>query len=472
MTNYLFMTKKELNIKSVMDKLLNRELTEKLSWELIWKSLRQIQRIKKRYKEEWDEWLIHKSRWKPSNHRRDPIRYKIAMKIIKEKYNDYWPTLATERLEEKHNIKFSMPTIRNEMIREWIWQPKKRKPPWKHFIKRERKENYWEMIQYDWSYHKWFEWRDWTDYQCLLVSVDDATGELDCKFDKNEWIHATFKYWKQYIKEKWKPQSIYLDRFATYKINYPDATNDKDLKTQFGRVCNTLWIRLIFANSPQAKWRVERMNWTLQDRLVKSLREENISNIEEANKYLKEIFIPKFNKKFMVKSRWTFNLHTLLRTDEKKELDQIFSEHKTRKIMNDFTIRFENNCIQLFRKKAWWYMIYKWDSIIVEKHLNGEIKISKNWTYIENKILPERPQKLYKFPLAPIDEDNIKKIKEDLFLQKENEIKQKQINNKNKTTIETKTYYERTWKKHNWMKNFTYWKKNRNKNQNYYDIAK
>lgn len=91
---------------------------------------------------------------------------------------------------------------------------------------------------------------------------------------------------------------MYLDKFATYKVNYPTATDTSDVVTQFGRVAKGLGISLIFANSPQAKGRVERMNSTLQDRLVKELRFANICTIQEANVYLKDIFIPNFNKKF------------------------------------------------------------------------------------------------------------------------------------------------------------------------------
>jgi hypothetical protein len=93
------------------------------------------------------------------------------------------------------------------------------------------------------------------------------------------------------------------------------------------------------------------MNYTLQDRLVKALREENISDIESANKFLKDIFLPKLNEKFMVKSREKNDLHLQLRDDEKDNLNQYFSEHIERKITNDFCIKYNHNYYQLFRKK-------------------------------------------------------------------------------------------------------------------------
>lgn len=111
---------------------------------------------------------------------------------------------------------------------------------------------------------------------------------------------------------------MYLDKFATYKVNYPTATDTSDVVTQFGRVAKELGISLIFANSPQAKGRVERMNGTLQDRLVKELRFANICTIQEANVYLKEIFIPNFNKQFgKVAKNPKGNLHTPLSPKEK-----------------------------------------------------------------------------------------------------------------------------------------------------------
>ncbi len=161
----------------------------------------------------------------------------------------------------------------------------------------------------------------------------------------------TFNFWKNYIKKNWKPRWIYLDKFATYKINHPNATNDKELPTQFWKACQILWIQLIFANSAEWKWRVERMNSTLQDRLVKELREANISNIDDANKFLEIEFLPKFNRQFSIEPEWKSNLHIELSNDEKNHINQIFSKQSKRKLKNDFTIAFNNKYYQLYRNK-------------------------------------------------------------------------------------------------------------------------
>lgn len=451
MTNYLQMTNKDLDTKRIMDKLLEWEITNIKAWELLWIWNRQVIRKKKLYKLEWIKWLIHKARWSPSNHKHDPTNYKEIIKLKKEKYYDYNITHFCEKLEEKHKIKISMPTLRNELIRNNLHIVKKRKiKPQRE--KRERRANYWELTQYDWSYHKWLESRNWWEELCLLLAVDDATGEATAKFDKSEWIIPTFIFWKEYIKEFWKPRWIYLDKFATYKINHPNATNDKELPTQFWRACKTLWIGLIFANSAEWKWRVEKMNYTFQDRLVKEMREENICDIKEANKFLKEIFLPKFNNKFNVEPREEANLHIPLSEDEIEHLDQIFSKHSKRKLKNDFTIAFKNNHYQLYRNKDWWWVtLYKWDSITVEEHLDWSICFTKNWKYLTFKTLAGQRKRRYNLPMAPVNSTHFKEMKDEIEkLGEINNIK----NENNKGNVKKQTYYEKHWKAHPFVKNF------------------
>ena len=447
MTNYLQMTNKDLDTKVILDKLLNREITNIKAWELLWLWKRQMIRKKKKYKVEWIKWLIHKARWKPSNHKHDPTNYKEIIKLRIEKYDDYNITHFCEKLEKKHNIIISIPTLRNELIRNNLHKVKKRKIS-KQREKRERRPNYWDLIQYDWSYHKWLENRNWWEELCLLLAVDDATWEATAKFDKSEWIVPTFNFWKEYIEEKWKPRWIYLDKFATYKINHPNATNDKELPTQFWKSCKTLWIQLIFAHSAEWKWRVERMNYTFQDRLVKEMREANICNIKSANIFLKEIFLPKFNAKFNVEPRENANLHIPLNKNEIEHLNQIFSKKVRRKLKNDFTIAFNNNHYQLYRNKQWWWVtLYKWDSITVEEHLDWRIHFSKNLKYLTYKALPEKRKKRYTLPMAPVNSTHFKEMKDEIEKLKEINNIEKENEKKNK-----RTYFEIHWKPHPWMK--------------------
>lgn len=451
MTKYFRMTRKEINVIKIMEKIKNKEIRIKEASRMLNKSERQIKRIKKRYLIEWEEWIMHRLRWRESNHKIDKDKYMKAMRIIKDEYHDYWPTLASERLRDKYNIVVNVSTLRREMIKANIWEAKENKEDkTKHFTARERKESKWEMIQYDWSYHKWFEMRWWWEYQCLLVAVDDATNELTVKFAKNEWLVETMKFWKEYTLENWKPQNIYLDKFATYKVNYPNATDDKELPTQFNRACKSIWIKLIFANTPQAKWRVERMNWTLQDRLVKALREENIQDIKIANKFLKEKFLPEFNAKFMVKSKSDSNLHMKLDQSEIETMNQVFSEHKTRIIQNDFTIRFENNFYQLFRSKEVKYTLKQWEKITIERHLDWSIKLSKAWIYILFNRSHKRPERMFKLLTAPFSQSSLDSMKSNILQKEKLEVK----TSEEKQPSKYKSYFQKTNKNHPWMSNF------------------
>ncbi len=449
MTNYLQMTNKDLDTKSIIDKVLNKEITWIKAWQLLWKSDRQIRRIKKKYKLEWAIWLIHKSRWKPSNHKHNPTNYEEIIKLRKEKYDDYNITHFREKLEEKHDIKISYWTLRNELINNWLFKNKKQRVR-KQFEKRQRRANYWEMDQYDWSYHKWLENRNWWEELCLLLKVDDATWEASGKFDKSEWIIPTFNFWKEDIKINWKPREIYLDKFATYKINHKNATDDKELKTQFWRAMQTLWIKVIFANSAQWKWRVEKANFTFQDRLVREMREANICDIDSANKFLKEDFLPKYNAKFNVEPREKANLHIPLTEDELEHLDQIFSNHSTRKLKNDFSIAFKTKNYQLYRHKDWWWpTLYKWDIITVEEHLNWNIYFAKSWKYLTFKILCEQRKRRYKLPMAPANNNHFDEMKKEI--EKLEEIDKIEKENKENN-------YNKNWKKNNWMKWFKIWR--------------
>lgn len=211
-------------------------------------------------------------------------------------------------------------------------------------------------------------------------------------------------------------------------------------------------IKLIFANTPQAKWRVEKANWDLQNRLVKDLREEWISDVETANKYLKEVFLPKYNTKFNVVARWKFNLHTQLRDDEIQKIDQIFSEHLERKIANDYTIRFQNKYYQLYRKKSKSYMIRPGDKITVEKHLDGKIKISKNWEYIDFEVSFERPERKHKLLTAPFSQVHLEELKQEVILKEQEEIVEKKRRKKIKHEKKD-TYYEKYHKPHPFIAN-------------------
>ena len=220
-------------------------------------------------------------------------------------------------------------------------KPKPRKKNKEYRAWRLRKEQYGEMEQFDGCYYDWFE--DRAPGCCLVASIDDATGKIThLRFVHDEGIIPVFAFWKQYLEKQGKPISIYLDKFSTYKINTKTLADNPNVLTQFERAMKDIGIKIIHANSPQAKGRVERVNITLQDRLVKELRLANISTLEEANKFV-EKFIPQFNAKFGVVAQKKGNLHQPLTQFVKENLDKIFSVKNTRIVNNDFLLNLRIN---------------------------------------------------------------------------------------------------------------------------------
>lgn len=280
------------------------------------------------------------------------------------------------------------------MIEEKIWQARKKSNE-KKYAWRERFDNYGEVEQFDGSYHNWFEGRNEKEVgleQCLLVSVDDATGKpTKIKFEDHEGVVPVFRFWKEYFEDKGTPSAIYLDKFSTYKVNHKKAEDNKDMMTQFERAMKQLNVRVIHANTPQAKGRVEKMNGTLQRRLVKEMRLAKINTIAEANKFLEEVFIPKFNKQFAVVPKKEANLHRELNKKQLKELAGILSVQSERTVFNDYTVRVHNNYYQLEETQP--TTVYKKTKVIIEEHLSGEVKIRLRDNYLNYFKLPERPKK-------------------------------------------------------------------------------
>ena len=276
------MTIKEADRYTVVKAVKNKKINLKQGEKELCLSYSQMKRIWRNYSREGHQGLISKKRGKASNNQ---LSYKIrhqAIFLIKEKYYDYGPTLIKEKLEEKHHIKIGKETLRQLMIKKGIWKAKTKKYK-KVYARRTRRSRYGELEQIDGSYHHWFE--DRGEKCCLLVSVDDATSSITgLKFCKHETTYDYLDFLKTYIKSHGKPMAFYSDKHSVFRVN--NKKKEGIANTKFQKVLKKLDIELICANSPQAKGRVERANGVLQDRLVKELREENISSIEEWNKYL------------------------------------------------------------------------------------------------------------------------------------------------------------------------------------------
>jgi hypothetical protein len=379
------MTRQEAERLLIINNLIEKRINGTDASKQLGLSVRQTRRLKQRVIKLGPKGIIHSKRGKASSRSLDHNLVKEVKIHLHEKYHYFTPTMACEHLLNEDGIKLCIETVRRLMISEGLWIGKKRKVS-EYRCQRERRDNFGEMEQFDGSYEHWFHGVN--EEQCLLGSIDDATGKITkAVFEKSEGIIPVFSFWKGYIKEYGKPISIYLDKFATYKVNHKNAEDNKELLTQFEKALRELDILPITANSPQAKGRIERLWKTLQTRLIKEMRYRKIKTIEEANCFLKNEFVPWFNKKFAVVPKDKTDLHKKNDAD----LEEVFSIKKERTIGNDFVVRYENSYYQLEQIQP--LTVLKRSKVIVETRINGEVKIKQRGKYLNFFTLPEKPKR-------------------------------------------------------------------------------
>lgn len=391
--SYISMSQKDLNKYDVVNSSLRKEITVEKAGELLHLTERQIYNLRAAVKTNGAEGIIHGNRSRPSNRRMSEKERQKIISLLCRHYPDFKPTHASEKLAERHNIRRDPKTIRQIMMKAGLWKPRIRRKSEYHAL-RPRKGHYGEMEQFDGSYEYWFE--DRAPKCCLLAAMDDAAGQVtQAQFTQNEGVFPVFGFWQGYVLTHGKPRSIYLDKLRTYYNNIlPEY--DENLLTQFQRAMKELGIEPIVAHSPQAKGRIERLFKTFQDRLIKEMRLRSISDIPTANQFLKEEFLPWFNRRYSVEPKEKTDLHRKLGEQEKKQLPAIFSRQTERTIQNDFTLRFNNQWYQLLKEQP--ATVRPQDKVLLEERLDGSLYIRLRGKYLNYQILPAKPEKLIKQP--------------------------------------------------------------------------
>ena len=368
MDKLLQMSPKELTRLEVVQRLKDKRLLQKEAASLLGLSVRQVKRLWQKYRKQAAKGLLNARRGKVSNHRLDAGVVREALDLLKEKYADFGPTLAHEKLLEVDQIRISRESVRKLMIEEGMWKPRRAKKPTVHQL-RERRACFGELIQIDGSDHAWFEERG--ERCTLLVFIDDATGKLvELWFVPEETFFAYCEAARHYFERYGKPLAFYSDRHSIFRVNTPQPLGTTPGLTQFGRAMQELDIQIICANSPQAKGRVERVIQTLQDRLVKELRLRNLSTIEAANAFLPE-FRADFNRRFAVPARSTHDAHRpLLPSDN---LDLILTHQKTGVLSKNLTVQYHKIIYQIQTERPT-YALQKAPVTICE-NAKGEVTI-------------------------------------------------------------------------------------------------
>lgn len=342
----ILMSGRELKRLVVLSQVQAGKLRLRAASELLGISYRQLKRLWSRYQAEGDRGLVHGLRGKPANRQSESLLRERVLTRYRESYGDYGPTLAAESLSEE-GIEVSVTTLRRWLVQAGLWQRKRERK--QHRRRRERKAFFGELIQMDGSHHDWFEGR--RAWAVLMVMIDDATGRIYARFFEEETLEAAFTMMQRYVARQGLPSALYVDRAGIYRSDREpteaEILAEKEPKTQFGRALEQLSVRLILARSPQAKGRVERMNGTLQDRLVKALRQRGISDLATANEILEREFLAPFNAKFGKPAAQPTDVHRAV----PKELDlaRVLAVHEERMVQNDWTVRWQNGYLQLGR---------------------------------------------------------------------------------------------------------------------------
>src|SRR3954454_1121081 len=301
----VLMSKAELSPVDTLARVDRGELPAAEAASLLGLSGRQVFRLLARFRAEGAPGLASRRRGRPSNRRLPEAVREAALAAVRERYADFGPTLAAEKLAASHDLRLSRETLRRWMAEAGLWVPRKARRGRVH-QPRHRRDRLGELVQIDGCQHPWFEDRE---PPCtLLVFVDDATSRLmHLRFVPSESAFAYMAATREYVETHGKPVAFYSDRHGIFRVNRPDAAGG-DGMTQFGRALAELTIDIICANSPQAKGRVERAHKTLQDRLVKELRLAGVGTIEAANAFL-PAFVADYNARFAKPARHPEDLH-------------------------------------------------------------------------------------------------------------------------------------------------------------------
>ena len=302
---------------------------------------RQVFRLLRGLKQDGATSLLSKRRGRPRNHRLPAEVRTLALSIVRERYSDFGPSLAAEKLAEHHGCSVSRETLRGWMIGDGLWQDRRHRLPSPHQPRR-RRDCLGELVQIDGSEHAWFEDRG---PRCtLLAFVDDATSRLlQLRFVASESAFDYFRTTRAYLEEHGKPVAFYSDKHGIFRVNRKETAGG-DGVTQFGRALLALNIDIICANSPQAKGRIERAFGTLQDRMVKELRLAAVSSMTAANAWLPG-FITAYNARFGRDPANAKDLHRPLAQAD--DLDEILAWREERTVTRNLTLHYDRMMLLL-----------------------------------------------------------------------------------------------------------------------------
>jgi transposase-like protein len=388
------MSRKERKRLEAFSRVQSGDLTLVAAGELLGLSYRQTKRSWSRYRSQGDAGLAHRLRGRASNRQSQDELKERSLALFRSQYADYGPTLAAECMAAEDDVVVTVTTLRRWLSQAGLWQRRRKRQP--HRRRRPRRERRGDLVQMDGSHHDWFEGR--RSWAVLMVMIDDATGTVTARFYENESWASAADLFQRYAQRLGLPRGLYVDQHSIYRpAREPtgeELLDDSPPETQFGRAMRQLEVELILARSPQAKGRVERMNGTLQDRLVKALRRAGIAELDAANRFLDEVFLPEFNIRFGVKALLPHDGHRPLPPGT--DLARIVSVQELRVVAKDWTVRWRNRVLQLPCEAT--EFMQSGHCVTVCEPLDGKLRVFVGeqevlWSPIVNPPQPKPPQR-------------------------------------------------------------------------------
>ena len=324
----------------VLNSLLDEHMTLDQAATLMGVTTRHTRRILAAYREKGVAAVAHGHRGRrPTNATPDAVMASVV-RLARTRYAGTNHTHLSELLSEREGVDIGRTTLRRILINAGLSSPRRRRPP-KHRVRRQRMPQEGMLIQMDGSHHPWLE--DQAPPFALLIAVDDATGTVvNALFCEQEDSRNYFVLIQGLVQRCGVPVALYTDRHAVFR--HTPGSGLPGMPTQFSRAMDELGIQIIFAQSPQAKGRVERAAGTFQVRLVTELRLAGASGIGEANRVLEQ-FLPRFNRRFGVPPQCSEPAFRPL--DPESCLEQVLCFKHRRKVARDNTVRFQLCTLQL-----------------------------------------------------------------------------------------------------------------------------
>lgn len=358
----IFMNKTEQVSYQILEDFRQGRLSRAKAASLLEVSERSVSRRSKKIRDKGMEGIKH------GNHKRSPTNktpegiQRQAMALMEQSYFDFNISHAHELLTKHHGFEISYVTLLNWCKQAGIARKKKRRRPSRARVYRERMANEGILLQMDGSRHRWNGKDEWH----LISLIDDATSNIPVgQFYHGETTWNCMAVLRRLFTERGIPQFLYTDG-----AGWAGGGGKRQNFSQVVRACEELGVKIIRANSAQAKGRIERSYKTIQDRLIPELRLNGITGMRDANRYLDQVFWPDWGKRFTVEPRESTGRYRPLSSHE--DLDQILCLKYDRNVRSDHTVSFEGKQYKLkpgdfgkLHKKAVTIHKYEDDSIAV-----------------------------------------------------------------------------------------------------------